>query len=76
MQKSGVGTSSAPSNSWVNPIHTQGDAYLFGEMFQPIPKPLIPAVIKARVPVWLLVVALATQYAINSTNKQVNPTAE
>ena len=42
-------------------------------MFQPIPKPLIPAVIKARVPVWLLVVALAAQFAINSTNKPIEP---
>ena len=42
-------------------------------MFQPIPKPLIPAVIKARVPVWLLVVALATQYAINGANRPSDP---
>ena len=42
-------------------------------MFQPIPKPLIPAVIKARVPVWLLVVALAAQFAISSTNKPIEP---
>lgn len=42
-------------------------------MFQPILKPLVPAVIKARVPIWLLVVALATQYAINSTNKPSEP---
>ena len=34
-------------------------------MFQPIPKTLIPTLIKARVPVWLLVGALAAQYAIN-----------
>ena len=42
-------------------------------MFQPIPKPLIPAIIKARVPVWLLVGALAAQYAINSINKPSEP---
>jgi len=42
-------------------------------MFQPIPKPLIPAIIKARVPVWLLVGALVAQYAINTINKPSDP---
>ncbi len=42
-------------------------------MFQSIPKPLIPAIIKARVPVWLLVGALVSQYAINRTIEQSEP---
>lgn len=42
-------------------------------MFQPIPKPLIPTIIKARVPVWLLVGALAAQFVINAANKQIDP---
>jgi hypothetical protein len=42
-------------------------------MFQPIPKPLIPTIIKARVPVWLLVGALAVQFVINTANQQIEP---
>ena len=42
-------------------------------MFQPIPKPLIPKLIKARVPVWLLVGVLAVQYAVNTTTEQSHP---
>ena len=42
-------------------------------MFQPIPKTLIPTLIKARVPVWLLVGALAAQYAINSASQPIEP---
>jgi hypothetical protein len=42
-------------------------------MFQPIPKTLIPTLIKARVPVWLLVGALAAQYAINSASQPTEP---
>ena len=40
-------------------------------MFQPIPKPLIPTIIKARVPVWLLVGVLAAQFVINSATQQI-----
>ena len=42
-------------------------------MFQPNPKPLIPKLIKARVPVWLLVGALAVQYVVNTAIEQNNP---
>ena len=42
-------------------------------MFQPNPKPLIPKLIKARVPVWLLVGALAVQYAVNTVAEQTDP---
>jgi len=42
-------------------------------MFQPNPKPLIPKLIKARVPVWLLVGALAVQYAVNNVAEQKDP---
>ena len=47
--------------------------YYFEGMFQPIPKPLIPKLIKARVPVWLLVGALAVQYAANIVSEQDDP---
>lgn len=42
-------------------------------MFHPIPKPLIPTIIKARVSVWLLVGVLAAQFVINSTTQQIEP---
>ena len=42
-------------------------------MFQPNPKPLIPTIIRAKVPIWLLVGALAAQYLISSTNRQIEP---
>lgn len=42
-------------------------------MFHPIPKPLISTLIKARVPVWLLVGALAAQYVINTAIQQTEP---
>jgi hypothetical protein len=42
-------------------------------MFHPIPKPLIPTIIKARVPVWLLVGVLAAQFVINSATQQIEP---
>jgi hypothetical protein len=42
-------------------------------MFQPISKPLISTIIKTRVPVWLLVGALAAQFVINSANQQIEP---
>jgi hypothetical protein len=42
-------------------------------MFQPIPKPLIPTIIKAKVPVWLLVGVLVVQYAVDIANKQSDP---
>lgn len=42
-------------------------------MFQPNPRPLIPAIIRAKVPIWLLVGALAAQYVISNTNKQSEP---
>jgi len=45
-------------------------------MFQPNPKPLIPKLIKARVPVWLLVGALAVQYAVNNVAEQKTLIAE
>jgi hypothetical protein len=47
--------------------------YYFEGMFQPIPKPLIPKLIKARVPVWLLVGALAVQAAANTMSQQDDP---
>jgi hypothetical protein len=42
-------------------------------MFQPNPKPLIPLIIKARVPGWLLVAAIAVQYAITATGGPPTP---
>ena len=42
-------------------------------MFQPIAKPIISTIIKTRVPVWLLVGALAAQFVINSANQQIEP---
>ena len=42
-------------------------------MFQPNPKPLIPLIIKAKVPGWLLVAALAAQYAIMATEAPAAP---
>jgi len=42
-------------------------------MFQPNPKPLIPKIIKARVPVWLLVGALVAQYAVNTVSGTNDP---
>lgn len=42
-------------------------------MFQPNPKPLIPLIIKARVPGWLLVAALAAQYAIMANDGSSKP---
>ncbi len=42
-------------------------------MFHPIPKPLISTIIKARVPVWLLVGVLAAQFVINSATQQIEP---
>jgi hypothetical protein len=38
-----------------------------------IPKPLIPKLIKARVPIWLLVGSLAVQYVVNSATEQTDP---
>lgn len=42
-------------------------------MFDRNPKPLIPKIIRARVPVWLLVGALVVQYAINITSEKKDP---
>ena len=42
-------------------------------MFQPNPKPLIPLIIKARVPGWVLVAAIVAQYAITSEDKPSRP---
>lgn len=42
-------------------------------MFQPNPKPLIPLIIKAKVPGWLLVAALAAQYTIMATGDPSTP---
>jgi hypothetical protein len=42
-------------------------------MFQPNPKPLIPLIIKARVPGWLLVAALVSQYAIMAAEGPSSP---
>lgn len=42
-------------------------------MFDPKPKPLIPKIIKARVPVWLLVGALVAQYTISIAIEQKDP---
>ena len=41
-------------------------------VFQPNPKPIIPAIIRAKVPIWLLVGLLAAQYVISNTNSQVH----
>ena len=38
-------------------------------MFQPNPRPLIPLIIKARVPGWLLVAAIVAQYAITTAGE-------
>lgn len=42
-------------------------------MFQPNPKPLIPLIIKARVPGWLLVAAIVAQYAITTAGEPSAP---
>lgn len=42
-------------------------------MFQPNPKPLIPLIIKARVPGWLLVAALAAQYVFMASDGPSEP---
>ncbi len=42
-------------------------------MFQPNPKPLIPLIIKARVPGWLLVAAIVAQYAITAAKRPEEP---
>ena len=42
-------------------------------VFQPNPKPIIPAIIRAKVPIWLLVGLLAAQYVISNTNSQSEP---
>jgi hypothetical protein len=42
-------------------------------MFQPSPKPLLPTILKAKLPIWLLVGVLAAQFVISSTDKQIEP---
>jgi hypothetical protein len=42
-------------------------------MFQPNPKPLIPLILRAKVPGWLLVAALVSQYAIMAAEEPSNP---
>lgn len=42
-------------------------------MFQPNPKPLIPLILKARVPGWVLVAAIVAQYAITGAEAPSTP---
>ena len=43
-------------------------------MFQPNPKPLIPLILKAKVPGWLFVGALVAQFVITQVNQNSEPT--